>query len=221
MTHNQRRVAYAIGLIGGFIAGLIAYLGEPAPRSVEGFLFFAGGGLLGGYLLARMLVPSSKSTLETDATVTSTSERDPLLKIEVSSENFGSVARRSYWVCVGLFVMDLAIGVYLVDDWGTVPGLVGWLVWGFVMMGGLILWYVFRKRALEREIQIWRHEPETSVKILPVDVFRDWIYSWAGILIVGIAGMVIRYTEAGVLLALSAGIGGICFLVSYPTKEEE
>lgn len=72
VTRNQRRIAYAIGLISGFITGFVVYLGESGPRSVERFLLFTGGCLLGGYLLARVLV--SLSPLESDATGASTAE---------------------------------------------------------------------------------------------------------------------------------------------------
>lgn len=146
------------------------------------------------------------------------SQMERPVRIEVSAENFGSVVRTSYWICVGLFVMDLAIGLYLVDDWGTVPGLVGWLVWGFLMLDGLIIWYVFRKRALERQMR-WR-KAEAFIDALPTETLQNLIYSWAGILIVGAAGMIVEFTEAGLLFILSAGIGSICLLVSYPANED-
>lgn len=136
------------------------------------------------------------------------------VKIEVSADNFRSVARRLYWICVGLFVMDLAVGVYLVDDWGTAPGLLGWSVWGFLTTDGLILWYVFRKKALEHRIR-WRNA-DTSVAELPAETLRSLIYSWAGILIVGVAGMIVEFTEAGLPFVLSAGLGSVCLVVSYP-----
>lgn len=140
------------------------------------------------------------------------------VKIEVSAENFVAVVHTLYWVCVGLFVMDLAVGIYLVDDWGAAPGLGGWLVWGFLMLDGLALWYVFRKRVLER--QMWWRNGETAVDEVLAETIRNLMYSWAGILVVGAAGMIVEFTDAGLLLVVSAGVGSICLIVSYPANGE-
>lgn len=72
MTKKQRRIAHVIGLISGLVAGLVAYFGESGPKSAERFILFTGGGLLGGYIFARVLV----SSLTLDDDVTDISKRD-------------------------------------------------------------------------------------------------------------------------------------------------
>lgn len=138
------------------------------------------------------------------------------VKIKVSRENFWFYARAGYWVCVGLFVVDVVVGLYMVDNWSKVPGLLGWMVWGFLTTTGFIFWLIFRRRALREEAR-WS-ETEGGVRGSRAEVLRDFIYSWVGILIVGIAGVVVQFTGAGVPLILSAFFAVVVFLVSYPVE---
>lgn len=64
MTQQQRRVAYTVSIVVSVIGACIVYLNEPGPRTISRFLLFTVSGLLFGFGLAKVLVPSPE--LESD-----------------------------------------------------------------------------------------------------------------------------------------------------------
>lgn len=135
------------------------------------------------------------------------------MELKVTKSNVGRLALTAFSIAVGLFLVDIVISLFVIDNWWVAPGLVGWLIWGLVAADGLVMWYLFRRKALNR-LRLASAAEDLPDRV-PALLLRDLILSWAGFLIVGVAGYVGEFAGAGVLLVLAPIIASVCLIVSY------
>lgn len=130
-------------------------------------------------------------------------------------------ARRVY---VGIAVAPFALAgvTWLFDMGGEAagpPGVAAWASWILISGYGLVLWYLFRRKAVE-PVTGWSRSRRAEEEFSAETLQKRLIIAWSGAQAVGFAGPVV-YGLGGdlAMMVSSLAVALLCFVRSAPRRE--
>lgn len=203
-----RWVALGMGLVAG--SGL--YYFEANSRTLPSFIAYVATGVLLGYLISKVFVLPSE--MNDSDSVTKKKTPTKFANDEAEDKNRLLAARTIFLLIALLVIWQAARSFLLAGNWTEAPGLLAGSLWMIAVIGGLFIWWIFRRRAVK---QIMPHPPGQESDRQPRDhVLVNLILSWTGALFIAVAGFAAELSEAGLLMTISLAISAVCLAASYP-----
>lgn len=99
------------------------------------------------------------------------------------------------------------------------PGLATWAVWGLLTLGGLAVWLLFRRKAVD-PVTEWSIHKRSAEGFDAATLQTRLVAAWAGAEAVGFTGVILYFFLGGDLTVLVGSLVAcvLCFALSAPRK---
>lgn len=129
---------------------------------------------------------------------------------------------RKLYVGIAISPFALAAVTWLLDPGagtGGTPGVVAWTSWIVIAGNGFLLWYVFRRKAVE-PVTEWSRSRRAEEGYDADTLQKHLVLAWAGAEAVGFAGPVVYFLGGNLaMLVSSLAVAALCFARSAPREE--
>lgn len=99
------------------------------------------------------------------------------------------------------------------------PGLTAWLVWGGVGASGLMLWLLFRRRAVA-PVTEWSRQKRRAESFSRANLQTNLVIAWGGAEAIAFAGCIAYFFLDGSLMMFASSLVAtvLCFGLSMPRQ---
>lgn len=99
------------------------------------------------------------------------------------------------------------------------PGLTTWAIWGLFTLGGLAVWLLFRRKAVD-PVTEWSGHKRSAEGFDAATLQTHLVVAWAGAEGVGFAGVIVYFFLGGDLTMLVSSLAAcvLCFALSAPRQ---
>lgn len=129
---------------------------------------------------------------------------------------------RKLYVGIAVSPFALAAVTWFLDPGagtGGSPGVAAWIAWIGLAGNGLVLWFVFRRKAVE-PVTEWSRSRRAEEGYDAETLQKRLILAWAGAEAVGFAGPVVYFLGGNLaMLAGSLAVAAFCFVRTAPREE--
>lgn len=142
--------------------------------------------------------------------------------MEAGSRDVTFDTARRLFVGIAVSPFALAAMTWFLDPGagtGGSPGVAAWVTWIVLAGNGLVLWFVFRRKAVE-PVTEWSQSRRAEEGFDAETLQKRLIIAWAGAEAVGFAGPVVYFLGGNLaMLVGSLAVAAFCFARSVPRRE--